>query len=144
MMLQKWNPSTFAPLRTLDSDISSLVDLLPSWGVSRAFAPAVDLIETADEIILEADMPGLQPSDIEVKVENGTLRVYGKRTKEKSEHATTYYLYERSYGEFARSVALPETVDSENVTARYQNGVLTVTLPKREEAKPKPIKIDVA
>jgi HSP20 family protein len=113
-----------------------------SEGETRGWAPAVDVHETAHELVLTADLPGVDPKDVEIRVENGTLFVKGERKFEKT-NDKGYLQVERVYGTFTRTFSLPPSINPENVTANYKNGVLTVTLPKREEAKPKSIKINV-
>jgi len=109
-----------------------------------AWAPPVDIYETGNNLVIKAELPGIDPKDVEVRVENGTLAVSGERKSEKEVKEGNYHRVERSYGSFHRSFNLPPTVSSENVTAEYKDGVLTLTLAKREEAKPKTIKIQVS
>lgn len=110
---------------------------------TRTWAPPVDIYETGDNIVLKAELPGIEPKDVEVRVEDNTLYLKGERKFEKEVKDENYHRVERSYGAFARSFALPNSIDAEKVAAEYKDGVLTLTLPKREEAKPKTIKIDV-
>ena len=109
----------------------------------RPWSPAVDILETENDIVLKADLPDVKQEDIEVRVENYTLTLKGHRKFEKEESAKGYHRIERSYGTFMRSFAVPETVDSERVQAAYKNGVLTVTLAKKEAAKPRQVKVEV-
>ena len=110
---------------------------------TRPWSPAVDILETENELVLKADLPDLKLEDIEVRVEDGTLTMRGERKFEKEEKSKGYHRIERSYGSFSRSFSLPDTVDSEGVAAAYKNGVLTVTLPKKEAAKPRQVKVEV-
>ena len=110
---------------------------------SRPWSPAVDIVETEDELIVKADLPDVRLEDIDVRVENGTLSLKGERKFEKELADKGYHRIERSYGEFVRSFALPSTVDTEKVTADYRNGVLTIGLPKKETAKPRQVKVAV-
>jgi HSP20 family protein len=110
---------------------------------ARAWAPAVDIFENGDSIVLKAELPGVDPKDVEVRVEDNTLYLKGERNFEKEVKEEHYHRIERSYGPFSRSFALPGSIDSEKVAADYKDGVLTLTIPKREEAKPKTIKINV-
>lgn len=111
---------------------------------TRPWAPAVDVLETENELVLKADVPDVNLKDINIQIEHGTLSIRGERKFEKVEgKGTGYHRIERSYGEFQRYFSLPDTVDPEKVKADYQAGVLTVTLPKKELAKPRTIKIDV-
>ena len=110
---------------------------------AAAWLPPVDIVETPEALELRADMPGLKASDLDIKVENGVLTIRGDRKDEDESKGATYHTYERRYGSFARSFALPKLVDAENVKARYVDGVLTVTLAKKPEAKPKAIQVQV-
>jgi len=110
---------------------------------SRPWSPAVDIVETEDELIVKADLPDVRLEDIDVRVENGTLSLRGERKFEKELADKGYHRIERSYGSFMRSFSVPSSVDTEKVSADYKNGVLTVTLPKKEAAKPKQVKVAV-
>ncbi len=121
------------------------VNRLFSEPAARPWAPPVDVLETENELVVKADLPDVNLKDINIQIEQGTLSIKGNRQFQKVEgKGTGYHRIERSYGEFQRYFTLPETVDSEKVKADYKNGVLTVTLPKKEVAKPRAIKIDVA
>ncbi|HEY6292752.1 MAG TPA: Hsp20/alpha crystallin family protein [Terriglobia bacterium] len=111
---------------------------------NRAWAPAVDIYETEQNLVIKAELPGIDPKDVEVRVENQTLFIRGERKSEKDLKEGSYHRVERTYGAFSRSFTLPATVNTENVTAEYKDGVLTLKLAKREEAKPKTIKIQVS
>jgi HSP20 family protein len=111
---------------------------------TRPWAPAVDIYENDNNIVLKAELPGVDPKDVEVRVEDNTLYLKGERKFEKETKEENYHRIERSYGSFARSFALPNSIDAEKVLAEYKDGLLTLTLPKREEAKPKTIKINVS
>ena len=110
---------------------------------TRSWAPPVDIYETEDAIVLKAELPGIDPKDVEVRVEDNTLYLKGERNYEKEVNEQNYHRIERSYGSFARSFSLPNSISAEKVKAEYKDGLLTLTMPKREEAKPKTIKIDV-
>jgi len=110
----------------------------------RPWAPSVDVFENENEVVLKADLPGVEQKDIEVKLENGTLTLKGERQFAHDEASKGYRRIERSYGAFTRYFTLPETVNPENVKAEHKNGVLTVTLPKKEIAKPKTIQVSVS
>src|ERR1700733_14324413 len=110
---------------------------------TRPWAPAVDILETENELILKADVPGVDMKDVDIQVENGTLTVKGERKVEKEEKNKGFHRMERSYGSFVRYFTLPDTVDVENVKAGYEAGVLTITPPKKEVAKPKAIKVQI-
>jgi HSP20 family protein len=111
---------------------------------TRTWAPAVDIYETENDIVLKAELPGIDPKDVEVRVEDSTLYLKGERKFQKEVKDENYHRVERTYGSFARSFSLPNSINAEKVKAEYKDGLLTLTLPKREEAKPKTIKIDVS
>ncbi len=117
--------------------------ILSEPNTSRPWAPSVDIFETENELVLHADLPGVEMNNIDIKVENNTLAIQGERKFEQNENHKGFHRIERSYGSFVRYFSLPDTVDTENVRAGYSNGVLTVTLPKKEIAKPKSIKVQV-
>lgn len=108
----------------------------------RPWTPPVDILENADELLLKMDAPEIQLKDVEIRMENDTLTVKGERKFEQPQ-GRGYHRIERSYGTFARSFTLPSTVDTERVRADYKAGVLTITLPKKDVAKPRTIRIDV-
>lgn len=107
------------------------------------WAPAVDIYETEHELVVKADLPDVDPKDLDIRVENNVLTIRGERKFEKKVNEDNYLRVERTYGSFSRSFSLSNTVNSEAIKADYQNGVLSLTLPKREEAKPKQIKVNV-
>jgi HSP20 family protein len=107
------------------------------------WAPAVDILETEHELVVKADLPDVDPKDLDIRVENNILTIRGERKFQKQVNEHNYLRVERSYGSFARSFSLANTVNSEAIKADYQNGVLTLNIPKREEAKPKQIKVNV-
>jgi HSP20 family protein len=108
---------------------------------SRPWSPAVDILETENAIVLKADVPAVDPKDIDIEVQNQTLTIKGQRQFDKSEASKGFHRIERSFGSFVRSFAVPTTVDTEKVAADYKNGVLTISIPKKETAKPRQIKI---
>jgi len=110
---------------------------------TSSFAPAVDVYEDEHQVTLKIEVPGIDEKDIDVRVENNTLTVTGERKIEKEEKQENYRRVERQYGSFTRTFTLPQTVDSEHVTANYEKGVLKIALPKKAEAKPKQIKVNV-
>jgi HSP20 family protein len=143
MSLTRYNPfdmSPFATLRFFDEAMNRLAE--PQG--NRPWAPAVDILETENELVIKADLPAVKLENIDVRVEDGTLTLKGERSFEKTENEKGYHRIERSYGSFSRSFALPETVDPEQVKANFLDGVLTITLPKKEIAKPRQIKVEVA
>ena len=108
------------------------------------WAPPVDIYETENELVIKADLPDLDGKDIDVRAQNNLLTIRGERKFEKDINEDNYLRVERAYGPFTRSFSLPNTVSSESVRAEYRNGVLTLHLAKREESKPKQIKISVS
>jgi HSP20 family protein len=144
-MLTRYNP--FQALESLPSEFRLFQDtlgrLLDESSTGRPWTPAVDIIETENDLVLKADLPDVDMKDIHVELENGTLSLKGQRKFESEKKEKGYHRIERSYGSFARYFAMPETVDPEKISAEYKNGVLTVTLPKKEIAKPRTVKVDV-
>lgn len=120
------------------------VNRMLNQSTSRPWVPAVDIFETENEWVLKADLPEVKMNDIDIQIENGTMTLKGERKFQKDETGKGYTQVERNYGTFARYFTLPETVDSEKVQAAYAQGVLTVTLPKKEVAKPRSIKVQVS
>jgi HSP20 family protein len=145
MTIVRYDP--FRDLRTLQEEVNRLF----STNMTRAFGdegigrgawnPSVDIYENKDQIVLEAELPGMKQEDFELTVENSVITLRGERRFEKFDDADNYHRVERSYGAFTRSFTLPQTVSAEGATAEYQNGVLRVTLPKREETKSRRIEI---
>jgi HSP20 family protein len=113
------------------------------WSLS-SWAPAVDIFEQDGTIVLKAELPGVDPKDVDVRVENNVLTLRGERKLDNEVQKESYHRVERAYGSFSRSFTLPTVVDTEKIKADYRDGVLRVNLPKREEAKPKQISINVA
>lgn len=109
-----------------------------------AWLPAVDIFETEQNIVLKAELPGIDPKEVEATVHEGTLYLKGERKYEKEVNEESYHHVERAYGSFARSFELPASVDADKVQAEFKDGVLTLTMPKKEEAKAKKIKISAA
>ena len=109
----------------------------------RPWTPPVDILETENELLLKMDVPEIEMKQVEIRLENDTLTVKGERKFEQAE-GKGYHRIERSYGTFARSFTLPNTVDTEKVRADYRNGVLTITLPKKEVAKPRTIRVEIS
>jgi len=107
------------------------------------WAPAVDIYEGEHELVVKADLPDVKPEELDIRVENNILTIRGERKFEKKVDEKNYLRVERAYGSFARSFSLANTVNSEAIKADYKDGVLTLSIPKREEAKPKQIKVSV-
>jgi len=142
--------SRFEPFRgvtTLQDQINRLFgDAFERQGEESnltSWAPAVDIFETEHELVVKADLPEIDPKELDIRVENNILTIRGERKFESKVSQDKYLRVERAYGSFSRSFSLANTVNSEAIKADYQNGVLTLTVPKREEAKPKQIKVNV-
>jgi len=105
------------------------------------FAPTFEVKETADQFIVRADMPGVVEKDVDISLHNGVLSISGHRAAEERKEGESYYVYERQYGSFSRSFALPDTADAEKIDARLENGVLAVSIGKKVEAKPRRIEL---
>ena len=112
-------------------------------GGLTAWAPAVDIYETEHELVVKADLPDVDPRDLDIRIENNVLTLRGERKFEKKVSEENYLRVERAYGSFSRSFSLSNSVNPEAIKADYHDGVLTLTIPKREEAKPKQIKVNV-
>jgi HSP20 family protein len=149
MAIIRWDP--FRELAVVQDRMNRLFE--DAWGgrtrrpdedfVSGSWMPSVDVRETKDALELNIEVPGIEPKDVTVGVENGVLTIKGSRNFEKASEGETYHRIERAYGTFERSFTLPSNVDTERIQARYRHGVLELTVPKREEAKPKSISIKV-
>jgi HSP20 family protein len=135
--------SHFDPLANLRLFEDAFTRMLSEPQTNRPWAPAVDIYETENELVLKADLPDVDLKDIDVRVENQTLTIAGERKFEKQESGKGYHRIERNYGTFVRSFSLPNTFDTEHIAADFKNGVLSVTLPKKEAAKPRQVKVEV-
>ena len=133
--------SQYDPLASLRAVESAFSRMLTEPQANRPWAPSVDIYETENELVLKADVPDVDPNQIDVRVENQTLTIAGERKFESEANDKGYHRIERSYGNFVRSFAVPNAFDTENINAAYKNGVLTVTLHKKEAAKPRQVKI---
>jgi HSP20 family protein len=145
MTIVRYDP--FRDLRTLQEEVNRLFSTnltrgFGEEGIGRgAWNPSVDIYENKDQIVLEAELPGMNRDDFELSVENNVITLRGERQFEKKEDSDNYHRVERSYGSFTRSFTLPQSVSADGATAEYRNGVLRVTLPKREETKARRIEI---
>ncbi|MGB7433836.1 MAG: Hsp20/alpha crystallin family protein [Candidatus Acidiferrum sp.] len=142
--------TTFHPFRgvtTLQDQINRLFSETFDRSSDEAnltpWAPAVDIFETEQNLVVKADLPDIKPEELDIRVENNILTIRGERKFEKKVDENNYLRVERAYGSFSRSFSLANTVNTEAIQADYQNGVLTLSIPKREEAKPKQIKVRV-
>ncbi|HVO60686.1 MAG TPA: Hsp20/alpha crystallin family protein [Terriglobales bacterium] len=147
-VLTRWEP--FREFNTLQNQMNRLFQ--ESFGnpgsreealTASVFAPAVDVYEDEHNITLKVEVPGIDEKDIDIRVENNILTVHGERKFEKDEKEENYRRVERQYGSFTRTFTLPPTVDSENIQADYEKGVLKIRLAKKAEAKPKQIRVNV-
>ena len=144
MALTRYNP--FPELEDFPTGLRLFhdsVSRLFSEPGSRTWTPSVDIYETENELELKADLPDIAPKNVNIQLENHTLTLKGERKFENVKNGRGFHRIERSYGSFVRAFSLPDTVDGENVKADYKDGVLTVTLPKKEVAKPKTINVSV-
>jgi HSP20 family protein len=145
MAIIKWDP--FRDLITLREKMNRLFeDAFTSRGeekdlVSSGWTPAVDIFETENELILTAEVPGIDEKDIEIKIEDNTLSLKGERKFEKETKEENYHRIERAYGSFYRSFTLPNYIDQDRIHAEHENGVLRITMPKKSELKPRKVKI---
>ena len=147
MNLIRWN-DPFRELATLQNRLNQAFDTTlarPTRNEEELFtgtwAPPVDILETKEKTVLKAELPGFDENQIHLRFEDGVLSLEGERKFEKDNGDENYHRVERSYGKFIRSFTIPSNVDNEHISAAFENGILTVELPKREETKPKQIKI---
>lgn len=110
---------------------------------TAAWAPPVDIRETKEMLEVTVELPGIDPDNVEVTVDNGVLNIRGERAVEKGAEDTVYHRVERAYGTFERRFALPRSVDPERIQANYRHGLLVLTVPKRDEAKPRSVKVNI-
>jgi HSP20 family protein len=144
--ITRWDP--FHTLSGLQEQVNRLFETSFQAGADNSalttWAPAVDIYEAENELVLKADLPDINEKDLDIRVENNLLTIHGERKFEQQVKQENYLRVERAYGTFSRSFSLPSTINTEAIQAEYKNGVLTVQLPKRSEAKPKQVKINVA
>ena len=145
-LITRWDP--FRELATLQDRMNRLFQETASTGEtsltnSGAFIPPVDVYEDEHSLRLKLEVPGVDEKDLDVRIENNVLTVKGERKFEKEEKEENFHRIERRYGSFVRSFTLPNTIDSEKVSAEYKNGVLALQLAKKAEAKPKQIKVNI-
>ncbi len=150
MAIVRWEP--FRDLASLQERMNRLFDesfkginrtTEDDWLLGGTWAPAVDIFEQEGNIVLKAELPGIDLKDVDIRLENNVLTLRGERKVDNEVKRESFHRIERAYGTFARSFTLPSTVDQQNIKADYKDGVLKVVLPKREEAKPKQITIDI-
>ena len=147
MALIRWEP--VRELNTIQSDMNRLFNTFfasptaGNGGSFRRWIPAMDLVETENDFVLKADLPGLGDGDVKIEVEDNVLTISGERKSEREERKDGYYRVERASGSFRRSLTLPEGVDPESVEANFERGVLEVRIPKPEARKPHKVEISV-
>lgn len=145
MNIIRWDP--FRDLATLRERMNRLFEeAYTSRGeekdmVASTWNPSVDIYEKENELVLKAELPGIDENDIEIKIEDNTITLKGDRKFEKETKEENYHRIERSYGSFYRSFTLPQNIDQENIKAESENGILKITMPKKAELKPKKVKI---
>ena len=148
--LTRWNP--VADSANLAQRMERMFDEMMGRGLWRSsedrplrgtWVPAVNILEREDAMVITADLPGLKAEDVEVTVEEGILSIRGERKLEETSEGETYHRVERMYGVFERTFTLPNSVDVDKIDARFSNGEMVLTLPKREESKPRSVKIKV-
>lgn len=142
MSLIRWDP--FREFNTLPAGLGFFGKGWEAPLPTSAWNPSVDIFENDSEVVMKAELPGMNAKDIEVKLENNVLTLKGERRFEKETKEENYHRIEREYGTFTRSFALPAAVNGDKVTAEYKDGVLKIVLPKKEETKSKPIKVAAA
>jgi HSP20 family protein len=144
----KW--SQLPAISSLQNEMNRMIDhffrgVESDYGMeSGAWMPPVDLVENNEKITVKAEIPGVDPKEINISIQDNTLIIKGEKKEEKEEKGKNYYRMERRYGSFARSINLPASVDTGKVTAEYKNGVLEISLQKKEEVKPKQITVKVS
>jgi len=133
------------PFSRLRDEMDTLFDrFVGDWGLPAARAtggPSVDLAETETEIVVKAELPGVDPKDVDIRVEGNLLTIRGEKKQETEEKRRDYHYVERQYGMFHRTIQLPSSVDDSRTDARYKDGVLTITLPKRADARAKKVSV---
>jgi len=140
MAIIRWDP--FRELSSLDDQFNRLWrGLAENRGRQESWLPAVDVFDQTDAVVLKAELAGMDPDDIEISVEDNVLTIKGERKFEEKVDDERYYRIERRFGSFQRSLALPQGVNAEDISASYDDGILEVRVPKAEEEKPKKITV---
>jgi HSP20 family protein len=130
-------------INRLLNDAFSGLDWQYRDSVSASWVPPVDIFEEKDAIRITAEVPGVRPQDVKISLEGNVLTVHGQKQQLGEEHTERVHRYERTYGEFERTFSLPASVDANKISASYEHGVLTITLPKAEQARPREIQVSV-
>jgi HSP20 family protein len=147
MAINKYTPFFTADVEEYPAGLRLFQDSLSrlfSEPASRPWSPSVDIFETENDIVLKADIPDVDPKNVGIQLENGTLTLRGERKFDAQNGGKGFHRIERSYGTFVRAFSLPETVEGDHVKADYKNGVLTIKLPKKEVAKPRTINVEIS
>jgi HSP20 family protein len=141
MALVRWEP--MRELTSLQGEMNRLFNSFfeDNGGSTRRWAPAMDLIDKKDHLVLRADLPGLSEDDVRIEVQDRVLTISGERKSENEQERDGYYRMERAYGSFSRSVTLPDGVDADRIDASFDKGVLEVRIPKPEERRPQRVEI---
>jgi HSP20 family protein len=142
---QRWNP--FDELATLRNELDRLSPRFTAPETDEMFAsrwaPATDIIETPDALVMKTELPGLTDKDVSVEIENGMITIRGERKHEEETKDKGYLRVERSYGKFVRTFALPNDVEIDKINATFDNGLLELTIPRKAEARPKTVRLNV-
>lgn len=143
MAIMRWAP--FGALGSLEREMQDLLDRFTPWRGEGHLVPATDVYRENGTLVVRVELPGVDPSGIDVEVEGSMLRIRGEKREEKTIEEADRYLYECRYGRFERDIPLPERVDAAAVAASFEHGVLTVrvAVPDAEEAAPKKIRVEV-
>jgi len=141
--LTRWEPvRDFLSLRdAMDQLFDEMIMQPGNLAAGNRVVPAIDLYQTEEAVVLKASLPGIDPDDLKISVTGDVLTIQGEQTAENEEKQATYHIRERKWGSFSRSLSLPVPVQSEKANAEYENGILTLTLPKAEEIRPKTITV---
>src|SRR5579863_63598 len=140
-IINRWEPNTLR--EQINRVFADVLERTGEESNLTTWAPAVDIFETEHELVIKADLPDVDPKDLDIQIQNNILTIRGERKFEKNVNEENYLRVERAYGSFSRSFSLANTVNSDAIKADYKNGVLALSIPKREEAKPKQVKVTV-
>lgn len=156
MALIRWRPRTqvdpfLGGYRDLQDEINRMFNYVIGGGLPSeregaaqgAWAPAMNVLENKDNIMISADLPGMTEKDIDITILGDTLTIKGEKKHEEKKEEENYHMFERTYGAFQRTVALPASVENDKAKASFKNGVLEIKIPKKEEAKPKQLKVNI-
>lgn len=151
MALIRWSPrrdlwDPLGSLAEIQDEMNRLFEtsLRHPTGLDAVFSPSIDIVVEKDNVIVKADLPGLAKDDVTVTLQDNYLTIKGEKKHEVQQKETNYFLSERVHGSFTRTIELPMAVDAKKIEARFKDGVLHVTLPKTEDAKPKQIEVKIS